>query len=299
MSLLDICLSRSDLSQLDYAVINHMEPDHSGAVPALRRLAPGVTFVGSKKTAAMLELFYGIRDDVQIVSEGDILSLGKHTLRFFSTPSVHWPETMMTYETSQGILFSGDGFGGYGALDGGIFDDDCRNFEFYLREVTRYYANILPLYSTPVLKALAKLREVPISVVAPAHGLVWRSRPRLIMELYEELAGYAAASPEPGVTLVYGSMYGNTQRMMELVARGIRSEGLPLQVFDAGRTHISYMLPALWTQRGVMVGAPTYDAAMFPPVAQLLEMADHKRIRGRRTAYFGSYGWNGGARRHF
>lgn len=289
----------TDVSQLDYVIINHMEPDHSGVLHILRRVAPQATILGSEKTRAMLESFYGITEDVQVVQDGETLSLGRHTLRFFSTPFVHWPETMMTYEVTERVLFSCDAFGGYGALRGAIFDDDYVNLEFYKQEALRYYVNIVALFSGPVLKAIEKLADVPVSVIAPSHGLLWRGNPQLIVDLYKKWAEYATGPTEVGITLIYGSMYGNTEKMMNAVAQGISREGVPLTIFDAAHTHVSYILPSLWTQRGVMVGTPTYEGSLFPPVAQVLDMAVHKRIRNKKVARFGSYGWSGGAQRHF
>lgn len=289
----------TNVSRLDYAIINHMEPDHSGVLRTLRRVAPHVTILGTEKTRAMLESFYGITEGVQVVQDGDTLSLGGHTLRFFSTPFVHWPETMMTYEVGEHILFSCDAFGSYGALRGAIFDDECADLKFYTQEALRYFVNIVALFSGPVLKAIAKLADVPVSIIAPSHGLIWREKPQLIVDLYRQWAEYATGTTEAGVTLIYGSMYGNTEKMMNAVAQGISREGVPLTIFDAAHTHVSYILSSLWTQRGVMVGAPTYEGSLFPPVAQVLDIAAHKRIRNKKAARFGSYGWSGGAQRHF
>jgi len=287
------------VSQIDYVIVNHMEPDHSGVLRTLRRMAPQVTIVGTEKTRAMLESFYGITEGVQVVQDGDTLSLGEHTLRFVYTPFVHWPETMMTYEVSERVLFACDAFGGYGALRGAIFDDEYTDPEFYEREALRYYVNIVALFSGRVLKAIAKLADVPVSVIAPSHGLIWRGNPQRIVDLYKRWAEYATGPTEVGITLVYGSMYGNTEKMMNAVAQGISREGVPLTIFDAAHTHVSYILPSLWTQRGVMVGAPTYEGGLFPLVAQVLDMAAQKRIRNKKVARFGSYGWSGGAQRDF
>ncbi len=288
-----------DLSELNYVIVNHMEPDHSGVLRTLRRVVPGVTIVGTQKTKEMLEGFYGITDHIQVVEDGDTLALGDRTVRFFSTPFVHWPETMMTYLEGEGILFSCDAFGGYGALRGGIFDDQCTDFGFYEKEALRYYVNIVAVFSRPVLKAIDKLKDLPVSIIAPSHGLVWRENPGRIVELYQEWAGYAGGPGEIGVTLLYGTMYGNTEEMMNAVAQGVSDEGVPLDIFDARHTHVSYILPSLWTRRGVIVGAPTYEGALFPPVAQVLSMAGTKRIRNRIATHFGSYGWSGGAQREF
>jgi flavorubredoxin len=284
-------------AELDYIVVNHMEPDHTGVIKTLRYLAPNAEIVGTAKTRGMLESYYGITENVRTVGDGEELVIGEKTLQFHSIPFVHWPETMATYEKTQRVLFSCDAFGGYGALRGGIFDDQYTDMDYYVQESLRYYVNIVARFSGPVLKAIAKLQDVPIDVVAPSHGLVWRKDPMQIVALYKKWAEYATGPAEPGITLIYGSMYGHTEEMMNAVAEGVSEVGVPLTIFDAARTHSSYIMPHVWTQTGVMVGAPTYEVSLFPPVAQTLSMLANKRIVNRKAAYFGSYGWSGGARR--
>ena len=147
---------------LDYVVVNHMEPDHTGAVGLLRRLFPNVVFIGSAKAKTMLDDYYGLTERVQVVGDGEELSLGSKTLRFYMAPFVHWPETMVTYEATQKVAFTCDAFGGFGALRGAIFDDDYGEMHFYQREAQRYFANILPSFSAPVLKAIDKLSGVDV-----------------------------------------------------------------------------------------------------------------------------------------
>ena len=282
------------LSEIDYIVVNHMEPDHTGAVRALIRIPRKLTILATEKAKEMLAAFYGITENVRVVSDGEELSIGKRTLRFVHAPFVHWPETMVTYDVTDRILFSCDAFGGYGALPGTIFDDQCSDLVFYEREALRYYVNIVAKFSAPTLKAIEKLAGTPIEVIAPSHGLVWRRDPGRIIELYRQWAQLAQGGGERGVTLVYGSMYGNTEKMMNAVAQGISRAGLPVEIFDAARVHPSYILPALWTYRGVMVGAPTYEGTLFPPVAQAIDMAALKRVVNKKAAIFGSYGWSKG-----
>jgi flavorubredoxin len=287
----------TDIDKIDYIIVNHMEPDHSGLLRTFRRIAPQVTILGSEKTKKMLAEFFSITDKVEVVKEGDTLSLGKRTLKFFSTPFLHWPETIMTYEPSQRILFSCDAFGGYGAIQGAIFDDECKHFDFYKRESLRYYVNIVANFSARVLSAIDKLAGLPVDIIAPSHGLIWRKNPGHIIDLYKKWAECAAGETEPGVTLIYGSMYGNTEAVMNAVAQGISQSGVPVEIFDVARTHVSYILPSLWTKKGVMIGAPTYEVSLFPPMAEVLNMAVNKRIKNKTAAYFGSYGWSGGALR--
>lgn len=287
----------TDISKIDYIIVNHMEPDHSGLIRTMRRISPHVKILGSAKTKEMLETFFSITDNVYAVNDGDELSLGKRTLKFISTPFLHWPETIMTYETTNRILFSCDAFGGYGAFHGTIFDDECNNFDFYENEALRYYVNIVANYSSRVLAAIEKLKGLSIEVIAPSHGLVWRKNISKIISLYKKWAEYATTKTEPGITLIYGSMYGHTEIMMNAVAQGISQVGVPLKIFDAARSHVSYILPSLWTQAGVMIGAPTYEVSLFPPVADVLNAAAHKHIKHKKAAYFGSFGWSGGALR--
>jgi flavorubredoxin len=288
-----------DLSRLDYVVINHMEPDHSGALQTLLQIAPQVTLIGTAKTRDMLKAFYGITENVKVVADGETLALGEHTLRFIAAPFVHWPETMMTYEISQAILFSCDAFGGYGALSGTIFDDPAVNVAWYETEALRYYTNIVATFSKPVRNAIAKIGDTPLAVVAPSHGLIWRNTPQRIVKLYQKWANYASEAGELGVTLLYATMYGNTEHIMEVIAQGIADENVPVSIYNISSTHTSYILPSLWMRQGVMVGAPTYEGGLFPAMTQVLTMANIKHVYNKQAARFGSFAWNGGAQREF
>ncbi len=288
-----------DVSTLEYIVINHMEPDHTGVIKRIAAAAPRAVFLCTEKARGLLQSFYGITERVRVVHDGETIPLGTHTLTFYETPLVHWPETMMTWVTPGQILFSCDGFGGFGALDGAIFDDECVSVDYYEREAERYFGDIVAKYSRMVLRAIDKIAALPVKIVAPSHGLIWRKRPERIIELYKLWSGYAADRPKPEITLLYATMYGATETVMNAVARGIASAGVPLKVFDVAHTHVSYILPALYSGRGVMVGAPTYEGQLLPIMAAALAVVDAKRITGRKTAYFGSYGWSGGGQAVF
>ncbi|MEJ2627155.1 MAG: FprA family A-type flavoprotein, partial [bacterium] len=162
------------LPQLDYLIINHMEPDHTGMLRTLSRIVPDVTIIGTPKSKDMIKAFYGISDNIKIVEDGEQLKLGEKTLTFYHAPFVHWPETMVTYDNQDHILFSCDAFGSYGALRGAIFDDQYENQTFYEKEALRYYVNIVANFSKPVLNAIEKLSSLDIEVIAPSHGLIWR-----------------------------------------------------------------------------------------------------------------------------
>lgn len=284
-------------SELDYVVINHLEPDHSGALKALLMVAPKVKLLGSAKMKEMLASFYGISENVQVVTDGEEINLGKHVLKFFATPFVHWPETMMTFETTEKILFSCDGFGGYGALNGCIFDDKNVPLAWYEEQSLRYFVNIVASFSKPVKSAIAKLGNLPINIIAPSHGLIWRNNPSRIVNLYNQWANYAGEPGDPAVTVLFGSMYGNTERMMEVVTQGIVDEGLPVSVFNVSITSISEILPSLWINRGILLGAPTYEGKLFPDMVNVLHMAQLKHIINKKVASFGSNAWGGGGQR--
>jgi flavorubredoxin len=294
-ALFDLIAKVVEPSELDYLVVNHMEPDHTGAIKTLMRINKKLTILCTPKAKPMMESFYGVTDRIQEVQNGETLSLGKRELQFVHVPFVHWPETMVTYDTRDKILFSCDAFGGYGALPGVIFDGDCDNLEYYKRESLRYYANIVSKFSKPVLMAIEKLADVEVDMIAPSHGLIWKENPGLIVELYKKWAEYAQTGGIPGITLLFGSMYGNTERMMNSVAQGAAHAGIPVEVFDVARTHTSYILPSVWEKAGVIIGAPTYEVSLFPAMAQKLEDIALKRVMKKKAAYFGSYGWSGGA----
>ena len=288
-----------DISELDYVVINHMEPDHSGALRRLLSIAPQVKILGMPKTVAMLKDFYNITENVERLSNGQELSLGEKTLRFVYTPFVHWPETMMTYLVEDQILFPCDGFGGYGTLDGAIFDNTVDNLDYYEAESLRYFTNIVAPFSKSVLSAIGKFADTPIKIVAPSHGLVWCKDPGRIIALYQRWSDYYRNPAKVGVTVLLGTMYRNTEHAMSAVLEGIAGEAVPVKVYDVRKTHIGDILPDLWTQRGVLVAAPTYEGGMFPPMMDALMMADRKRVGNKKAAYLGSYAWSGGAQADF
>lgn len=201
----------------------------------------------------------------------------------------------MTYLVEQKVVFPCDGFGGYGALDGAIFDDTCADRAYYEAEALRYFTNIVAPFSKSVLSAIGKFADMPIEVVAPSHGLIWREAPERILELYKTWSEYYHSPAEVGVTALLGTMYRNTERALNAALEGIATEGVPVRVHDVRKTHISYILPDLWTKRGVLVAAPTYEGGMFPTMMDVLMMADRKRVTGRKAAYLGSRAWGGGA----
>jgi flavorubredoxin len=278
---------------LDYLVINHMEPDHSGSIKVLQDHYPDLILVGNAKTFEIMENFYGPMKNYLVVVDGETLSLGRHTLTFYMTPMVHWPETMMTYENTEGVLFSMDAFGGFGSLDGGIFDDEV-NLEFYMDETRRYYSNIVGKFSMMVQKAIKKLKDadIPINMIAPTHGPVWRTAPGCIIDYYDR---WSSSVTEEGVVIVYGSMYGNTQRMADLIARRLSDRGIKnIRIYDASKTHLSYLISDIWRFKGVILGSCAYNTGLFPPMEALLHKLENSQLKNRYLGIFGTASWSGG-----
>lgn len=205
---------------------------------------------------------------------------------------VHWPESMAIYDAAEKVLFSSDIFGAFGALDGSIFDDELELASLE-DEFLRYFSNIVGKYAAQAAGALEKLQGLEIRTIAPAHGLVWRKDPSWVLERYGRWSRFEA---EEGALLVFASMYGNTERMMEAVARGLSEGGLPaVRICDASRTHVSYLLRDAWRFRGLVIGGPTYDAGLFPPLCGFVELLEQKKLADRVFGLFGSFGWSGGS----
>lgn len=277
--------------EVDYLIINHMEPDHSGALKAIVHRYPGITLVGNKKTFDYVESYYLKPNHTLIVHDDSVLDLGKHKLQFQTIPMVHWPETMVTYEETNKILFSGDAFGSYGTLDGGIFDDEI-NLEFYEVEVMRYFTNIVGKYCAHTQRAIKKLAPLDIKMIAATHGPIWRRDLNWILTRYNKWSSYDL---DCGVVIVYGSMYGNTKKMAETIARQLAVRGIKnIRVYDASKTHSSYIINDIFKYKGFIVGSAAYNNAMFPNVETLLTTVEHMAPKNHYLGIFGNYSWNGG-----
>ena len=275
--------------QIDYLVINHMEPDHSGSLALLKKYYPNIQVIGNKKTFDMMSGFYGIKDNTIEVKNGEELSLGAHTLQFFMTPMVHWPETMMTLckgEVSH--LFTGDAFGCFGALNGGFIDQEIDTDWCWL-EMVRYYSNIVGKYGTPVQNALKKLAGIHIGYICSTHGPVWHKYVDKVISLYDRMSKYET---DPGLVICYGTMYGNTERMAEQIARAASLAGVKdIRLYNVSKTHHSYILQDIFRFRGLIVGAPTYNAGLYHEMDVLLQEVANRDIKNHYIGWFGSYSW--------
>ncbi|QIK53020.1 FprA family A-type flavoprotein [Dysgonomonas sp. HDW5B] len=283
-----------DGKSLDYLVINHMEPDHSGSLRLLKTKYPNIQIVGNKRTADMVSGFYGITDGVMIIEDGQELSLGKHNLVFYLTPMVHWPETMMTYETTEKMIFSGDAFGTFGTLDGGITDKQLHP-ERYYDEMVRYYSNVVGKFGSPVQKALQKLSHLEINYICSTHGPIWTIPEQInkVISIYDKLSKYQG---DEGVVIAYGSMYGNTEQMAETIALELAQQGIKeIILHNTSKRSHSYIIRDIFKYKGLIIGSPTYNNKLFPEVATLLAKIEERDMKNRYFSYFGSYTWAGAA----
>lgn len=277
---------------IDYLVINHMEPDHSGAIELIRKYYPNITLVGNKKTFGMVQGFYGIGTNLLEVKNGDRLALGSRELQFVLTPMVHWPETMVTLDPTTCTLFSGDAFGCFGALNGGVIDAQINCDTFWL-EMVRYYSNIVGKYGTPVQNALKKLQGVQIDYICSTHGPVWHEHVAKVIDLYDRMSRYET---EEGLVICYGTMYGNTERAAEMIARAASEAGVKnIVMYNVSKTHHSYIIRDVFRYKALIVGAPTYNAGLYHEMEVLLSELAGKDIKNHLLGWFGSYAWAGKA----
>ncbi|MDE6692257.1 MAG: FprA family A-type flavoprotein, partial [Muribaculaceae bacterium] len=276
----------------DYIIVNHAEPDHTGALPMVRLRWPDIKVVGNAKTFDLLKGYYGITDNLVEVKEGSTISLGGDcVLQFIMTPMLHWPETMMTYLACDGVLFSGDAFGCFGALDGAIIDDEMDDVERYYPEAERYYACIVAKYGLFVLKAYAKLQKIDINYICTTHGPVWHAKKTDIVELYLRMAGWNARK---GVVIVYGSMYGATSKMAEELAACLVDEGVrDIRVHDVTLTPLSFILADVMRFDSLVLISPTYNTDIYPPMESLAHALVERGVQRRRIGLLGSYSWGG------
>ena len=279
---------------IDYVVVNNMEPDHSGSLALIKKYYPEVQIIGNKKTFDMMKGFYQLEEGLVEVKNGDTIELGARSLNFVLTPMVHWPETMVTLCKSQTsdlkpqILFSGDAFGCFGALNGAIIDEKMNCDEFWA-EMERYYSNIVGKYGTPVQMALKKLAGIKLDYICATHGPVWHQYIDKVVAMYDRLSKYEA---EPGLVICYGTMYGNTERAAEVIARAASEAGVKnIVMHNVSKTHHSYIIRDVFRYKGLIVGAPTYNTGLYHEMDVLLSELSQKDIKGRLFGWFGSYGW--------
>ncbi|MCM8779214.1 MAG: flavodoxin domain-containing protein [Candidatus Omnitrophica bacterium] len=280
------------LEKIDYLVVNHVEIDHSGAVPEILKFCPEVKVLGTARCKEGLWRNFYVNMDFQVVKTGDTLNLGKRTLKFIEAPMIHWPDSMFTYCPQEELLFPNDAFGQHYATSE-RFDDEVDQREL-MEEAKKYYANILWPLSSVILKKIEVLQGLVLSIkmIAPSHGIIWRKDPKKIINAY---LSWAKNETHKKVVIVYETMYGATEKMARKIAQGIISEGISVKLFDITQSERTEIISEMLDAQGFIFGSSTLDNGMLPTLAGFLEFLKGLKPKNRLAGVFGSYGWSGGA----
>jgi len=277
--------------KLDYLVVHHMEPDHAATIEDLMFRYPEVTIVCNSKIENLLKQFfdYDFTGKIKVVNEGDVLNVGKHELTFVNAPMVHWPEVMMSYDTTDKILFTADAFGTFGALNGHIFADEVDFMHDWLDEARRYYTNIVGKYGVQVQNILKKAAALEINYVCPLHGFVWRSHFNDFLEKYLLWSSY---TPErKGVCLAYASVYGHTENMANILAGKLVDRGVSVEMFDTSVIPASYIVASAFKNSHLVFASTTYNAGIFVTMENLLHDIVAHNIQKRKVALLENGSW--------
>ena len=277
---------------LDYLIVHHMEPDHAANIGRLIEMYPDMQVVCSLKANQMIKQFFGadLGDRAIIVQDGDSLSLGKHKLHFVTAPMVHWPEVIMSWEESTGILFSADAFGAFGALDGRIFNDEIQIDESWWSEARRYYANIVGKYGVQVQAVLKKAAALDVKMIAPLHGPVWRSNVADFIAKYDLWSRYQPE--EKGVLIAYASMYGNTEAAANALALALADRGVDkIRLRDVSVTDVSELISLAWKYSNIVIAAPTYNGNMHPKMEHFVMDMKHLNLQNRAVSIIENGSW--------
>ena len=281
-----------DGRKLDYVIVNHMEPDHAATLGELVLRYPEVKIVSNAKVVAMIKQFFDFDVDarVEVVAEGDTFSTGKHTFTFAMAPMVHWPEVMVTFDTTDGILYSADAFGTFGALAGNVFADEVDFENKWLDETRRYYTNIVGKYGPQVQMALKKALALDIKMICPLHGPIWRENIAWFVDKYNKWSTY---TPEDNTVLIaYASIYGGTENAANILASELAKKGIKnIAMTDVSVTHPSYIISEAFRCSHIVFAAPTYNAGIFTPMETLLlDLAAHN-LQNRTVAFIENGSW--------
>jgi anaerobic nitric oxide reductase flavorubredoxin len=281
-----------DPSKIDYIIANHVESDHSGSIKEIMKLAPNATVVGTANCKAGLEKHYFGNWKFQTVKTGDILSLGDRTLTFLEAPMLHWPDTMFTYIEKDALLLSNDGFGQHLASSKRFDDEVDQNILMW--EAAKYYANILWLYSSVVLRKIEEVQKLglKIDMIAPSHGMIWRKDPMKIVSAYLK---WAKGEADKKVIIAYDTMWESTEKMAKAMLEGISSEGVEVKLYRLPFSDNGDIIGEMLETKGLIVGSATINNGVLPTVAPFLREMEGLRPKNKLAAAFGSYGWGGGA----
>ena len=277
---------------LDYIVVNHMEPDHCSLIGELLLHYPDVKIIGNAKTFPMIEQFFSfdLTGKTLTVKEGDTFCSGKHTFRFIMSPMVHWPEAMMTYDEKDKVLFSADALGTFNALNGNLFNDELDFNREWLDEARRYYTNIVGKYGPQVQNVLKKASSLDIQMICPLHGPVWRSNLNFIIEKYDLWSRYEPE--EKGVMIAYASMYGNTENMAEILAVMLAEAGVKnIHMHNISKTHVSELISDSFKYSHIVLASPTYNNGIYPLMDNYLEDMKALSLQNRTIAVLGNGSW--------
>jgi flavorubredoxin len=283
---------------IDYLIVNHMEPDHSGWIESFEKINNNFTILCTDKAAKLVSSFYGNSGRIKAVKEGDTLNLGKgKVLSFHPVPNVHWPDTMFTYEADTKTLFSCDMYGAFGKMEEHHFDDEMTSeeIEFYETEGIRYYSNVMTTFTSMLKKAIQKSKEFDIKIIAPGHGPIYRKNPQKIIDDYTRFSQYAVGAGKNEISILWGSMYGMTEKAVNFAESILKREGIKVNKLKMPLESESEMIATVFKSAGIIIAAPTYEYKLFPPVAAAIDELGRKRITGKAAFRFGSYGWSGGA----
>ncbi len=250
--------------ELDYLVVNHMEPDHGAAIEEVILRYPNIKIISSQKAFQFMKQFgFQVEGKEEVVKDGEERSFGKHTVRFLAAPMVHWPEAMVSFDVTEGILFSADAFGMFGALNGKLFYDEFMCPKAYMDEFRRYYTNIVGKFGMQVTNLLKKVSALDVRMICPLHGGVIRSQIGLFLEKYKAWSSYEPE--EKGVLIVYASMYGNTESAVKVLASRLQEKGITkIESYDVSGTHISYLIAESFHYSHIILASPTYNNDMYP-----------------------------------
>ncbi|GAB4388848.1 MAG: FprA family A-type flavoprotein [Thermodesulfovibrionales bacterium] len=297
----DVSIARirglTDMGNIKHVVVNHIEPDHASGLAEIMRLIPGASIYCTRKGRDGLGRFFDISGwDVRVVKTGDELKIGRRTLLFIETPMIHWPDSMMTYVKEDRLLISQDGFGQHLASTQ-RFDDEfveCASSAELEDAVWDYYANILMPFGTVIRRTIEEIGKLglEIDMIAPDHGVIWRSGPGRVLQMYLDMAG---GKTDERVVIIYDSMWHNTEKMTQPIMEGIKETGMDCRVMKLRATPTSVAVKEFWRARGCLVGSPTLNNTIFPKIAEFLYYLKGLRPKNRVLGAFGSYGWAGGA----
>lgn len=281
-----------DLNKIDYIIANHAEVDHSGALPELMREIPNTPIYCTKNGVKSLKGHYHMDWNFREVKTGDTLDLGKNKIVFIEARMLHWPDTMFSYLTGENILFSNDAFGQHLASEF-MFNDLVNNEELYL-EATKYYANILTPFSTFVRKKIEEIvaLNVPVNMIAPSHGIIWRKDPLQIVKKYME---WASDYQENQITILYDTMWSNTRKMAEAIAKGIKEadKDVTVKLYNSAHTDKNDIITEVFKSKMIIAGSSTINKGILNSMAGILEMIKGLGFKNKKAAAFGSYGWSG------